>query len=136
MIIILAVCWEKNSFSVLNVVLTLQSIRAFRAIKKEIKARKQVSTNGSNECGNDLHFWKNGHHRHNDTKDEVEADEDFVFCAVIWLCVEYIEQNHSSKGTDILHQCEREQGCGKKHTSVNIFSQYSHFQGSMKQKSS
>lgn len=125
----------KNSFSVLNVVLTLQLTCTFRVIKREIKARKQVSTNGSNECGNDLYFWKNGHHRHNDTKDEVEADEDFVFCAVIWLCVEYIEQNHSSKGTDILYQCEREQGCGKNtHLSI-FFSQYSHLQGSLKRKS-
>lgn len=79
-----------------------------------------MSTNGSNECGNDLHFWKDSHHRHNDTKDEVEADEDFVLCAVIWLCVEYIEQNHSSEGTDIVHQCEREQGCGE-NTHLSIF---------------
>lgn len=69
-------------------------------------SEKSKKTIGANEFGNDLHFWKNGHHRHNDAEDEVEADEGFVLGAVIRLCVEYIEQNHSGKGTDIVHQCE------------------------------
>ncbi len=80
---------------------------------------KSKKTSRANERDNDLHSWKNSHHRHNDAEDKVEADEGFVLGAVIRLCVEYIEQNHSSKGTDIVHQCERQQGCGENtHTFI------------------
>ena len=57
-----------------------------------------------------LNLGQDGHHRHNDTEDEVEADEDLVLCAVVRLSVVNVEEHHSSEGQGKVKDGEKEQG--------------------------
>lgn len=49
-----------------------------------------------------LYLRQDGDNGDDDTEDKVEADEDFVFCAVIRLCVVNVEKHHSSDGECIV----------------------------------
>lgn len=48
-----------------------------------------------------LNFREDGHNRNCNTKNQVEADEDLVFCAVVRLGVEDVEQRSKDDGEDV-----------------------------------
>lgn len=56
-----------------------------------------------------LYLRQDRDNRDDDAKDEVEADENFVVCAVIWLCVINVEQHHGCESQCIVKYSERQQ---------------------------
>lgn len=67
---------------------------------------------------NYLDFRENRHDRHDDAEDKVQADENFVFAAVIRLCVVDIEQDHCGESTHVVHEGERQERY--EHKSQNV----------------
>lgn len=57
-----------------------------------------------------LNFREDGHNRNCNTKNQVEADEDLVFCAVVRLGVEDVEQRSKDDGEDVKEACKGQQG--------------------------
>lgn len=57
-----------------------------------------------------LNFGEDGYNGNCNTKDQVQADEDLVFCAVVRFGVEDVEQHGKDDRQDIEEACKRQQG--------------------------
>lgn len=68
-----------------------------------------------------LNFGQNGHHGHNDAENEVEADEDFVLCAVIGPGVKDVEEHDSSESQDVVDNGDKQQRCKENIGKEKIF---------------
>lgn len=60
-----------------------------------------------------LNFRQNGHNRNSNAEDEVEADENFVLCAVVRFGVIHIEEHDSSKSQRIEDEGAGQKSCKK-----------------------
>lgn len=60
-----------------------------------------------------LNFGQDGNNGDNDAEDEVEADEDLVFSAVVSRGVIDIEHHHSREGQGIVQHREGQESCGR-----------------------
>lgn len=61
--------------------------------------------------------WDNGN---DDAEDQVEADEDLVLCAVIWLSVVNVEKHHSSDSQGVVQDSEGQQACNLHNHMLNV----------------
>lgn len=58
-----------------------------------------------------LHFGQNGHDGHDDAEYEVEADEDLVLRAVIWLRVKHVEEHDGGESQGVADDGDKQQSC-------------------------
>lgn len=70
--------------------------------------------------GSYLYFVQNGHHRDDNTEDEVEADEDLVLGAVVRFGVVQIEKHHGSKSQDIVQNGEEKKTYTQANNKLNV----------------
>lgn len=57
-----------------------------------------------------LNFGEDGYNRNCNTKSQVRADEDLVFCAVVGFGVEDVERHNRDDRKDVNEACEGQQG--------------------------
>jgi hypothetical protein len=55
-----------------------------------------------------LNFWVDRYDRNHKAKNQVNTDEELVFCAAIWFGVEFVQQSHGNDCDGIKEACNRE----------------------------
>lgn len=67
-----------------------------------------------------LYLGKDWDNWNDDAEDQVEADEDLVLCAVIWLSVVNVEKHHSSDSQGVVEDSEGQQACHLHNHMLNV----------------